>query len=1020
MEKVSFGKRNWMILILFGLIGQIAWSVENMYFNLFVFETISPDLEAVTLMVQLSGIAATVTTLIAGTLSDKMGNRRKFISYGYLIWGVTVAIFGFISVENMEALFRLPQTQATTAALVLVIVGACVMTLFGSTANDAAFNAWVTDNTKESFRGKVEGVLSVLPLIAMLIVAGGFGIIKDFIGYKWLFFALGGVILVCGVLGIFLVKDSPSLTKKGSLKDIIYGFKPSVIKGNPQLYVMLILMGIYGIACQVFMPYLIIYMTTYLQFTVIEYSVVFGGAIILGAIINIFLGNLSDKLNKTNLLYIAAGVMIAGLLGMYFARFESHIATLIVFGVAGFIMITGYIFVSALCGALVRDHTPEENAGKLQGVRMIFSVLLPMIFGPMIGNGINKIRAIPLPDMNSADTMTTKYIPAPEIFLVGAIVAALMFAVIPWLAYISTKKAPRKRLKTDYEVGELPHREHPTPQAQRKNWLCLNGKWIFYKENVKGERSYEGDILVPFSPETLNSGIAEGFVLHKNERLVYIRTVTLTENMLQGVTILHFGAVDSECEVFWNGEKVGYHKGGFTAFSVDVSKVVTIGKNSLTVCCKDEGTRNNGARGKQCDKAGGIWYTAQSGIWQTVWLESMPKERIGNFKILPNALNKTVKITNVGETETEITVFEGEKVIIKETFKKEITLSYDFTLWTPENPKLYDFVLTNSAGDEIHSYFAVRSFGQMQDEKGIARLTLNGKPFFFNGVLDQGYWSDGMLTYPSDKAAFDELKMLKDMGFNMVRKHIKIEPMRWYYHCDKLGLTVWQDFVSGGGKYNWGHIAAFPFLGVKHKDSDYKYFAREDEEGRKEFAALVDETLEQLYNCPCIAVWVPFNEGWGQFDSAKWTAYVREKDPTRIIDSVSGWHDQGVGKTELLSLHIYYTPLKVPKDERPVVLSEFGGYSMKAEGHVFNEYKEFGYKKFKNQEKLCAALDKLYLEKLLPLISQGLCGAVYTQVSDVEEEINGLVTYDRKVIKVPVERMLEINEKISIEAQKIQ
>ena len=440
MTKREFGKRNWFILILFGLIGQIAWSVENMYFNLFVFETISPNLDAVTLMVQLSGIAATITTLVAGTLSDKLGNRRRFISYGYIIWGITVALFGFISVENMQNLFTLTQAKAISVAIVLVIVGDCIMTLFGSTANDAAFNAWITDNTEESFRGKVEGVVSILPLIAMLIVAGGFGILVGFVGYKGLFFGLGAIILICGIVGIFTITDSPNLEKKGDLKDIIYGFKPSVIKSNPPLYVTLLIVGVYGIACQIFMPYLIIYMTTYLGFNVVEYSVVFGGAIIIGAAINVFLGNLSDKLNKSKLLYIAVGIMATGLLGMYFAKFDSHIATLILFGIAGFIMITGFIFVSALCGSITRDYTPVDNAGKLQGVRMIFGVLLPMLLGPMIGNAINKARNIPLPDLSSADTMTTQYIPAPEIFLIGAIFTCLTFILIPVLVKITKRK----------------------------------------------------------------------------------------------------------------------------------------------------------------------------------------------------------------------------------------------------------------------------------------------------------------------------------------------------------------------------------------------------------------------------------------------------------------------------------------------------------------------------------------------------------------------------------------------------
>ncbi|MBR6703338.1 MAG: glycoside hydrolase family 2 [Clostridia bacterium] len=576
------------------------------------------------------------------------------------------------------------------------------------------------------------------------------------------------------------------------------------------------------------------------------------------------------------------------------------------------------------------------------------------------------------------------------------------------------------KLRSRYTVGEIPHSEHPCPQRMRKDWACLNGAWDFYKQTALGKREHESTILVPFSPESLLSGLSEDFCLKSGEMLVYSRKFTVAERWLGGVTKLHFGAVDSECSVLVNGESAGAHTGGYTAFSLDITHLLRAGENELVVYCKDEGTRNGDARGKQSDKRGGIWYTPQSGIWQTVWLENMPKRHIENLKITPSVSEKSVKINaDCDGAEMEITVFDGEKEILREKFTSEVTLSYDFELWSPENPKLYDFTLTSETGDCIRSYFGVRSFGVCTDGQGKKRLTLNGKPYFFNGVLDQGYFSDGMLTYPSDKAMLDELTMLKEMGFNTVRKHIKIEPMRWYYHCDRLGLVVWQDFVNGGGEYKFSHIALFPFFGFKHRDDDYKYFAREDAGGRYAFKCMVDETLAQLYNCPCIGVWVPFNEGWGQFDSAFYTEYIQAQDGTRIIDSVSGWHDQGEQKTALKSLHIYYTPLKVPKDNRPVVLSEFGGYSMKVQGHTFAE-KEFGYKKFKTQEKLVGALRKLYLKKLKPLIKKGLCGCIYTQVSDVEEEINGFVTYDRAVLKVPVEEMKKINAEIALEAEKIQ
>ena len=433
-NKGVFSKSNWFVLLLFGMLGQVAWSVENMYFNLFVFKTISADLGAITLMVQLSGITATVVTLIAGTLSDKLGNRRRFISIGYIIWGITVALFGLISADLVSALFNTGAVRSVAIALTLAIVGDCVMTLFGSCANDAAFNAWVTDNTDEKNRGKIEGVLSILPLIAMLIVAGGFGILTSFIDYKTLFIVLGALISVCGIIGIFKIKDSPLLVARGSMKDIFYGFSPKVVKENKPFYASLLIILIYGIASQIFMPYMIIYMTDYLHFNEIEYSIVFGLAIALGAAINVFLTRLSDKLNKIKLIYIAASVMAMGLLLMYIARAENHIVTLALFGIAGFIMISGYIFVSALVGSTLRDYTPEGAVGKLQGVRMVASVLIPMIVGPFIGNSINKMRNIPIQDASSPDAMTTLYVPAPEIFLVAGICTLLVLAVTPILS----------------------------------------------------------------------------------------------------------------------------------------------------------------------------------------------------------------------------------------------------------------------------------------------------------------------------------------------------------------------------------------------------------------------------------------------------------------------------------------------------------------------------------------------------------------------------------------------------------
>lgn len=432
--KSTLSPRNMAALLIFGMIGQIAWSVENMYFNLFVFEKIAPSLETVTLMVQASGVVATLVTLVAGSLSDKVGNRRTFISVGYIIWGVTVALFGFLSPELVARLTGTTPEQAIPTALVLAVVCDCVMTLFGSTSNDAAFNAWVTDNTESSYRGKIEGILAILPLLAMLVVAGGFGIIVGLVGYTNLFLALGAVITLSGVGGLFLIKDSSRLEKNGGLRDMLYGFKPSTVRANPTLYLAFIVIMIYGIACQIFMPYMVIYMTTYLNFSVIEYSVVFGAAILIGAGINLYLTRVADKRNKGSLLSVAAAVMAVGLIAMYFSKWGTHAFRLVSFGVAGCVMITGYIFISALTGAIVRDNTPASDTGKLQGVRMIFSVLIPMVVGPFLGNAINRAAGKPLPDLGSADAMTTLYIPAPEIFLAAGIAVLFLFFFIPKLS----------------------------------------------------------------------------------------------------------------------------------------------------------------------------------------------------------------------------------------------------------------------------------------------------------------------------------------------------------------------------------------------------------------------------------------------------------------------------------------------------------------------------------------------------------------------------------------------------------
>ncbi|MCR4874683.1 MAG: MFS transporter [Clostridia bacterium] len=458
MEEKTITRKMWTILIVFGLFGQIAWAVENMYFNLFVYNTIAKSTQTVTLMVQLSGITATLVTLFAGIFSDKLGNRRHFISIGYIIWGVVIASFAFISTNNTMKTFGIDDMQkAISITCTIVIVMDCVMTLFGSTANDAAFNAWVTDNTETSNRGKVEGVLSIMPLLALLIVAGGFGILVDLIGYDGMFIALGVIVVASGIIGLFTIKDAKTLQKSNDVfyKDLIYGFKPSVIKSNVSFYIVLLAVLLYCIASQIFMPYLIIYLQEYLHFTVIEYSLVLGLVILLGATAVVFITRASDKHRKDKLAYIFTGIFSIGLIAMYFVKFESHIANIIVFAIFGLVMIIGYISLMSLLGALTRDYTPQENAGKMQGIRMIFYVLIPMFVGPAIGQALNESQGITYVD---PDTGYLANVPAPEIFLVAGLVALLVFIPLVFLTRHINKN----------EAKVVPIEEKPQEEAKEE------------------------------------------------------------------------------------------------------------------------------------------------------------------------------------------------------------------------------------------------------------------------------------------------------------------------------------------------------------------------------------------------------------------------------------------------------------------------------------------------------------------------------------------------------------------------
>lgn len=542
---------------------------------------------------------------------------------------------------------------------------------------------------------------------------------------------------------------------------------------------------------------------------------------------------------------------------------------------------------------------------------------------------------------------------------------------------------------------EHPLPEYPRPQLRRESFLNLNGVWQYAVSTLNSEpEEYDGDIVVPFPLESELSGV--GRVLQPGEYLWYRREFTLPEDFNVGRVLLHFGAVDQCARVWVNGMDACTHTGGYLPFSADITDLLFEGENTLVVRVTDDTDRSYHTRGKQKLKPGGIWYSPVSGIWQTVWCESVPENYISSLFITPHLEDGSVELLVMGEGAVRA-VIDGDAYDFEAGTSALLKLR-EVRAWSPEEPYLYKLELA-MGDDRVESYFAMRSVGIGEDRNGVKRLLLNGKPYFQNGLLDQGWWPDGLYTAPSDEALAFDIAAAKTMGFNMLRKHVKVEPLRWYYHCDRLGMLVWQDMPNGGGAYSALTVSAPLLTGSHSRDDKYSKFARREEKGRDEFREELLDMVSHLYNAPSIVTWVIFNEGWGQFDSDKCAEAVLELDSSRILDRTSGWHDQGSG--ELRSIHLYFDDYKHKPDKlgRCVVLSEFGGYTLPIDGHAWPG-KPFGYKKFDRQEKFRRALTLLYDGQIRPACMSGLAAAIYTQLTDVENELNGLITYDRRVIKL--------------------
>ena len=529
---------------------------------------------------------------------------------------------------------------------------------------------------------------------------------------------------------------------------------------------------------------------------------------------------------------------------------------------------------------------------------------------------------------------------------------------------------------------------YPHPQLKRESYINLNGRWEF----AAGKPEFTGStIRVPFCPESALSGVEQHF--GEGEHLWYRRSFSLPADFNRGKVLLHIGAADQMLQCWVNDVHVGNHSGGYDAMCFDITAALRE-ENEIRICCIDDLRNQSYPYGKQVMKRGGMWYTPVSGIWQTVWLESVPETHIEKLNIENRGYSVT--ISTVPALEGRVTVPElGEFPLEKGT----VTITpEDPRLWSPEDPYLYAFAV-EAGEDRVESYFAIRSL-EVKKVGRYPRLCLNGEPYFFHGLLDQGYWPDGLFTPAAPECYADDILAMKKLGFNTLRKHIKVEPEEFYYQCDRLGMIVWQDMVNNSD-YNFLRDTALPTVGLQ-KLSDRKLHA--DEVSRQEFLREAKATVNQLKNHPCICYWTIFNEAWGQFDSDSVYDWFRKLDDTRFIDSTSGWFRQE--KSDVDSRHVYFRKVRLKGDGvKPLVLSEFGGKTWKVEGHIFNPDKTYGYGGCQTREELNDALVKLYMEEVLPCVKNGLCGAVYTQTSDVEDEVNGLLTYDRKVEKIDPERM---------------
>ena len=1036
MQRNKVSKRMWLIIILIGFAGQIAWMVENMYLNTYIeylnaTASVHFDYQRlITLTVSISAAVATLTTVLMGAVIDKIKHKKLFISLGYIIWGIATASFGLFNQGSGASILKITTTALFSAIMVVVIDA--VMTMFGSTANDAAFNSYVTSEIDDKNRGKVEGVLAIMPLLAVLFITialNQFTTIDS--GYRWdiFFFIIGGIVILVGLLSIILIPKEINISQKENknvFNNLIHGFKPSVFKKNKTLYFILITYFVYSLSNQIFFPQLLIYIEQTCKIPnsgglITPFALVFAISILVGSIFTVIIGYIGDRKGKSKTLLPTIFLYCLGLAMMVFIPLIDMYILRLVYGiVSAIIMMIGFIAGPAMVNAYLRQYIPKGKEGSFLGVRMIFVVLLPMVIGSNLAEAITKVHNLTR-DINGHQVV----IPSPFIFVTALAVGISLFFIakklLKSLDVVNETVSEKKNRGYLYDVTcpinkEVRLTDYPRPYLQRDSFMSLNGMWSFdIKKEILFPKTLKQRINVPYCVESPLSGI--GKLVEVDDFMFYEKEVELKEGFNKGKLILHFDGVDHTCYIYINKKHVCTHIGGYEPFSIELDSNVG-NRFTLSVIVKDVTDSSYHSVGKQRLKPNGWFYSSISGIYFPVWIESVPNDYITDVKFVADYDKKQVKCL-VSYPKRAIGYFKYDNKTIQFIANEEFTvdLKDNFNPWSVKSPYLY-YCDINVGLDNVKSYFALRKI-EIKGNKDSKQIYLNNEKIFLNGLLDQGYYFLGNYTPSNFEEYKNDILNAKRLGFNTLRKHVKIEHELYYYYADKYGILIIQDFPNGGEKYSFLHTVLPRFSNRFNNyfisQDPYDYFARNSSNGRREFNNEIDTWMSNLYHHPSVVVYTIFNEGWGEFDPIQIYSRLKDADPTRLYDTTSGW-SFAKDKSDFFSIHSYsFLNLKRNnKYNQAYMLSEYGGLGYKVkENYYYTNKKDYGHKLTNDVSKLTKNYIKLFNDVISQKEKRNLTGAIYTQLNDCESEINGLYTFDRKVLKIDEKIIIDLNSKLN-------